>query len=206
MSRNAKASLWTRHAQLLLPVSWRSWTDHATAGMVSQTDKSKSMPSWFHVNKEQLLSCLFTSDAHWRCACFVCWMEECWPAAAAAYTGRSAAGCSCCYCCGFSHTAPLCAQHMSNTSPHACPCITIWLLNPHQRFLEALLSLGVTLCLRITFFFSVFYTAFLSSFSWLHPCHWHSCTFPPVLNISYPLSSSSSISFSVSVMFVKTGL
>lgn len=70
--RNAEASPRTRHAQLLLPVSWRSRTDHATAGMVSQTDKSKSMPSWFHVNKEQLLSCLFTSDAHWHSVSCVC--------------------------------------------------------------------------------------------------------------------------------------
>lgn len=84
-------------------------------------------------------------------------------------------------CCGHSHTTRLCAQHMSNTSPHSCPCIAIWLLNHYQSFLEALLSLSFFLsetyfkCFSLVLFHCILVT---------------SCAFfpyPP--NISLSLSS-----------------
>lgn len=152
VSRNAEAAPWTRHAQLLLPVSWRSGADHATARMVShRRTKAKKHAQLIHVNDEQILSCLFTSVAQRLCASSVHWMKEWWPPT----QGRSAAGCSCC-------TTALCAQHMSNTSQHTCPCITIWLLNPHQSLLQALRSLSLTLCLWSTLFVS--FTSYLSFF------------------------------------------
>lgn len=90
--------------------------------------------------------------------------EEWRPAAAAADTGEVCLWLFLLRCCGFSHTAALCAQHMSNTSQHTCRCITIWLLNPHQSFLEALCSLSLTSCLRSTFFFLASLTLHCSFF------------------------------------------
>lgn len=89
-------------------------------------------------------------------------------------------------CCSFSHTAALCAQHMSNTSEQTCPCITIWLLNPHQSFLEALLSSIQPLCVFQRHFFSSLSLLFLCVFS------------------QHATSSWLTLYFSHSVMFVKT--
>ena len=70
----------------------------------------------------------------------------------------------CCAAAAAATPAPLFPRaHMSNTSPHTCPCITIWLLNPHQRFLEALFSLSLTSCLWRAFF-SVLHLHFLYFF------------------------------------------
>ena len=152
LSRNAQASSRTRHAQLLLPVSWRSGADHTPAGMVSHKRIGESVHSCW------LSPTIFTPYGSRLCTSFVCRVEQCWPAAAS--TGRSASGC---FCCGFNHTAPLCAQHMSNTSPHTCPCMAIWLLNLPQSSLEALLCLWLASCLLSTFFV-FFYSYFFSIF------------------------------------------
>lgn len=164
------------------------------------TDRQKQRHAQLiNVNKEQLLSCLFTSDAHWHYSCFVYWMENRWPAAAAtAYTGRSASGCSCCTAAAPATLAPLYAQHMSNTSPLTCPCITIWLLNPPSK-LSGSTSLSEPHFMFVRNFFNIFFSFFLF---WLHPCHCQSCAF--FLFFIFPthlplLLSSSSLSLSLSV-------
>lgn len=134
--------------QITPPLGW--W--------VTDKQKQKKHAQLIHVNDEQILSCLFTSVAQRLCASSVHWMKEWWPPT----QGRSAAGCSCCNTAAWSHTTALCAQHMSNTSQHTCPCITIWLLNPHQSLLQALRSLSLTLCLWSTLFVS--FTSYLSFF------------------------------------------
>lgn len=89
---------------------------------------------------------------------------------------------------------------MSNTSQHTCPCITIWLLNPHQSLLVERHSLGLSLCS-----WSPFLVSFTSSFFLLNApfatansaFFFFLCPFPFVFL---------SISFSVSTMFVKMRL
>lgn len=131
--------------------------------------------------------------------------EEWRPAAAAADTGEVCLWLFLLRCCGFSHTAALCAQHMSNTSQHTCRCITIWLLNPHQSFLEALCSLSLTSCLSSTFLF-FFFLFFLYLLHPILPSLTASLSLPLfscLLSLSFFLLT---ISFSVSTMFVTTKL
>ena len=131
----------------------------------SQTDKTKTRGvNWCKQGSITSLS------SHIRCKLTLCRLHalnvgKLAFSSSSSFTGRSASGCSCCAAAAASATpAPLFPRaHMSNTSPHTCPCITIWLLNPHQRFLEALFSLSLTSCLWRAFF-SVFYLHFLYFF------------------------------------------
>ena len=72
--RNAKASPGPRHDQLLLPITWRSGTDHAPTGMVSHRRTRQKHVESIGVNRDQLPACLPTSDANWHCAGFMRWM------------------------------------------------------------------------------------------------------------------------------------
>lgn len=110
--------------------------------------KTKSMHGWL-AYKEQQQGAISILSLHMRCtltlyfALCTEWVED--PTSPAlqqqqqqqAYTGEVCLWLFLLHGCGLSHTARLRAQHMSNTSQHTCPCITIWLLNPHQIFLEA---------------------------------------------------------------------
>lgn len=151
LSRNAQASPRTRHAQLLLLVSWRSGAAHITAGMVSHrqikakactTDSCKKGPETM-----QRFYILWTVTLYRLCVLnreVLAWNSSfLWEVRLRWFVLR---------CCGHSHTTRLCAQHMSNTSPHSCPCIAIWLLNHYQSFLEALLSLSFFLRLTSSAF------------------------------------------------------
>lgn len=97
--RNAKASPWTRHAQLLLPVSWRSRADHTTAGMVSHR-RTKRRACTVDSCKEGAIT---VPSPHVRCTVTLSELRAGWRDGGLQQQqqqqltqGRSASGCSCC--------------------------------------------------------------------------------------------------------------
>lgn len=125
-NRNATATPRTRHAQLLLPLSRRSGTDHAAAWMVSSKE-AKEVDS--HERGAGAIWCPWRRRQRER----VLWTERCPPMKG----GLRGACCRLLQRRGVRRTATLCAQHMSNTLQQTCPCISIWMLKTPIKVLWA---------------------------------------------------------------------
>lgn len=106
-NRNATATPRTRHAQLLLPLSWRSGADHAASGMVSRNE-IKMRRRVDRVSREQLRSRVL-GERH---------------SAVDLRTEPAGRGV------GWRRTASLSAQHISNTNVplhnHTAPRIKVF--------------------------------------------------------------------------------
>lgn len=130
-NRDATATPRTRHAQLLLPLSRRSGTDHAAAWMVSSKEAKEVESQKRGVINDNDPVSLETETQRER----LLWTEWC-PHMKGRLRG---ARCRLLQRRGVRRAATLCAQHMSNTFQQTCPCISIWMLKtPHQSPLSSL--------------------------------------------------------------------
>ena len=92
-SRNAKAAPRTRHAQLLLPVPWRSRADHATTGLVSHR-QTKQRACTDDSCKQGAIT---IPSLHIGCTLTLCaWRRSGGLQRQQPTQGRSASGSSCC--------------------------------------------------------------------------------------------------------------